>query len=629
MTTFVWTSCEGDKIITIFRYAAAALAVLPTPVFAQAADDDIVVTASGFEQPRSETGQAIEIVGRARLEQLQSATIAQVLQTVPGVSVATRGGLGGQTSAFIRGGSSAQTLVLIDGVRINDLTSPNGAFDFGALMTGNIGRVEILRGPNSVIWGSQAIGGVVNVQSIAPVDGFEGRLGAEYGGYDTKRLNANIAGTKGVFEGSVGGAFVKSDGISALAGGTERDGYANATGNARLKVNISDSFTLDFRSYYNRAKVEYDSEFGVGANGLPVSRNRQFVGYVGAQFDMLDGRFHNRIAYTRTDLRRIGTDPIVFSFNNFNVRGAIDRMEYHTAFDLNDALTLVAGLEYERTFASTSFEGAAPDIARNDVVSGFGQIIVRPVNGLTLTAGVRHDAYSDYGGQTTLGGNAAFTPNEGRTMFRATYAEGFRAPTLTEGQPPYGNLQLKPETARNFDLGVEQQFLEGKAQLFATYFNRRSNNLIAFSPVSFQSENIDKVTAKGLEIGLDLNPSSQLDIRASYTLVDAINRTVGDTFGNRQALRPQNSFSLTADWQTAFGLSLGSSLLVIGDSFDDAANNVRLNGYAIWGLRASMPLSDALEVYARVENMLDAQYTVVSGYNSFGRHATIGVRAKF
>ena len=629
MTTFVWTSCEGDKIITIFRYAAAALAVLPTPVFAQVADDDIVVTASGFEQPRSETGQAIEIVGRNRLDQLQSATIAQVLQTVPGVSVATRGGLGGQTSAFIRGGSSAQTLVLIDGVRINDLTSPNGAFDFGALMTGNIGRVEILRGPNSVIWGSQAIGGVVNVQSIAPVDGFEGRLGAEYGGYDTKRLNANIAGTSGMFEGSVGGAFVKSAGISALAGGTERDGYANATGNARLKVNISDSFTLDFRSYYNRAKVEYDSEFGVGANGLPVSRNRQFVGYVGAQFDMLDGRFHNRIAYTRTDLKRIGTDPIVFSFNNFNVRGAIDRMEYHTAFDLNDALTLVAGVEYERSFASTSFEGAAPDVARNDVVSGFGQIIVRPVTGLTLTAGVRHDTYSDYGGQTTLGGNLAFTPNEGRTMFRATYAEGFRAPTLTEGQPPYGNLQLKPETARNFDLGIEQKFLEGKAQLFATYFNRRSNDLIAFSPVSFQSENIDKVTAKGLEIGLDLNPSSQLDIRASYTLVDAINRTVGDTFGNRQALRPQNSFSLTADWQTAFGLSLGSSLLVIGDSFDDAANNVRLNGYALVGLQASMPLTDALEVYARVENMLDAQYTVVSGYNSFGRHATIGVRAKF
>ena len=191
--------------MTILKYTAAAIALLPTTAFAQADDEEIVVTASGFEQPRSETGQAIEIVDRDRLDQLQSATIADALRTVPGISIAPRGGLGSQTSAFIRGGSSAQTLVLIDGVRINDLTSPNGAFDFGALMTGNIDRVEVLRGPNSVIWGSQAIGGVVNVQSIVPTEGFAARLGAEYGSFDTKRLQANIAGTSGVWEGSVGG----------------------------------------------------------------------------------------------------------------------------------------------------------------------------------------------------------------------------------------------------------------------------------------------------------------------------------------------------------------------------------------------------------------------------------------
>lgn len=615
--------------MTLLKYSAAAFAMLPVTAFAQTAEEDIIVTASGFEQPRSETGQAIDIVDRDRLDQLQSPTIADALQTVPGISIATRGGLGSQTSAFIRGGSSAQTLVLIDGVRINDLTSPNGAFDFGALMTGNVGRVEVLRGPNSIIWGSQAIGGVVNVQSIVPVSGFEGRIGAEYGSYDTKRLNANIAGNSGVLEGSVGGSFVNSDGISALAGGSERDGYDNLTGNARLKVNVSENFNIDFRSYYNRATVEYDSAFGVGANGLPISRNRQFVGYVGANFDLLDGRMQNRIAYTRTDIKRVGTDPVVFSFNNFNVRGAIDRAEYHAAFDLNDAMTLVAGAEYERTFASTSFEGAAPDVARNDVGSGFGQIIVRPVTGLTLTAGIRHDAYSDYGGQTTFGGNAAFTPNEGRTVFRATYGEGFRAPTLTEGQPPFGNPDLKPETARNFDLGVEHQFLDNKAQVFATYFNRRSNDLITFSAISFQSENIDKVTATGFEAGLNLTPTDRLDIRAIYTLVDAINRTAGANFGNRQALRPQHSASLTADWQTPFGLSLGSSLLLIGDSFDNASNSIRLDGYALVGLRASMPLTDNLEVYGRIDNLLAADYAVVAGYNSFGRNATVGVRAKF
>ncbi len=615
--------------MTLLKYTAAALALLPASAMADEWDDVIVVTASGFEQPRSETGQAIDIVDRERLDQLQSATIGDALQSVPGVTVAARGGLGGQTSAFLRGGNSSQTLVLIDGVRINDLTSPNGAFDFGTLMTGNIGQVEVLRGPNSVIWGSQAIGGVVNIQSLAPADGFEGRFGAEYGAADTKRMNANIAGTSGLFEGSFGGSYVDAQGISALAGGTERDGFENFAGNGRLKVNISDAFNLDFRGYYNHATVEYDSAFGIGANALPVTRNRQFIGYVGANVVALDGRMENRIAYTRTDIRRLGTDPVLFSFNNFIVRGSIDRAEYHTAFDVNDALTLTAGLEYERTFASTSFEGAAADIARNHVASGFSQIILRPVAGLTVTGGVRHDEYNDYGGQTTLGGNIAFTPNDGRTMLRATYGEGFRAPTLSEGQPPYGNPDLRPETARNFDLGFEQQILDGKARFFATYFNRRSTDLIAFSFATFQSENIDRVKSTGVEAGFNLNPTDRLDIRASYTLVDAVNRSAGANFGNRLALRPQHSGSLTVDWQTPIGLSVGSSVLLIGDSFDDASNSVALDGYALVGLRASLPINDRLELYGRVDNIFDVQYTVVAGYNSFGRNAAVGVRAKF
>jgi vitamin B12 transporter len=615
--------------MTFLRYTAAALALLPTSAMADEWDDVIVVTASGFEQPRSETGQAIDIVDRERLDQLQSATIGDALQSVPGVTVAARGGLGGQTSAFLRGGNSSQTLVLIDGVRINDLTSPNGAFDFGSLMTDNIGQVEVLRGPNSIIWGSQAIGGVVNIQSLAPVDGFEGRFGAEYGAADTKRVNANIAGTGGLFEGSLGGSYVDAQGISALAGGTERDGFENFAGNGRLKLNISDAFNLDFRGNYNRATVEYDSAFGIGANALPVTRNRQFVGYIGANVVAFDGRMQNRIAYTRTDIRRLGTDPVLFSFNNFIVRGNIDRAEYHTAFDVNDALTLTAGLEYERSFASTSFEGAAADVARNHVTSGFSQIIVHPLAGLTVTGGVRHDQYRDYGGQTTLGGNIAFTPNDGRTMLRATYGEGFRAPTLSEGQPPYGNPDLRPETARNFDLGFEQQILDGKALFFATYFNRRSTDLIAFSFATFQSENIDRVNSKGVEAGFNLNPTDRLDIQASYTLVDAVNRSAGANFGNRLALRPQHSGSLTVDWQTPFGLSVGSSMLLMGDSFDDASNGAALDGYALVGLRASLPINDRLELYGRVDNIFDVQYSVVAGYNSFGRNAAVGVRAKF
>ena len=484
----------------LLKYSAAALALSPVCVFAQDANEDIVVTASGFEQPRSETGQAISVLDNARLEELQATSIIDALRTLPGVAIATRGPVGSQSSVFLRGGNSSQTLVLIDGVRINDPSSPNAAFDFGALLTGNVGRVEVLRGPNSIIWGSQAIGGVVNVQSLSPTQALAVNAGAEYGFADTITANANLSGTSGLFEGSIGGAFYRTDGISALAGGAEKDGFENWAANGRLKVNVAENFALDFRGYYNRGTIEFDSPFGVGADGLPVARNRQFIGYVGANFDLADGRFQNRVSYARTDITRVGTDPVVFSFNNFDVKGTIDRFEYHSAFDVTDAVTLVFGADHERTFASTSFEGAPADIARNQVTSGFGQLIMRPVTGLTITGGVRYDDYSDYGGQTTLGGNIAYTPNGGDTVLRATYGEGFRAPTLSEGQPPFGNPNLKPETARNFDLGLEHRFLDNNALVYATYFNRKSSDLIAFSFTTFQSENIDEVDTDGIEV---------------------------------------------------------------------------------------------------------------------------------
>jgi vitamin B12 transporter len=615
--------------MTFLKITAAAIALLPAGALAQEADEEIVVTASGFEQPRSETGQAISVIDEARLEQLQATSITDALRTLPGVTAVTRGPVGSQSAVFLRGGNGSQTLVLVDGVRINDPSSPNAAFDFGALLTGNIGRVEVLRGPNSVIWGSQAIGGVINVQSLAPTEALVARVGAEYGYANSVSANANLSGTSGMFEGSVGGAFYRTDGISALSGGTEKDGFENYVANGRLKVNLADNFALDFRGYYIDGTIEYDSPFGAGANALPVSKNRQFVGYIGANFDLADGRFQNRLSYSRTDITRNGSDPVVFSFNNFDIEGTIDRFEYHGAFDVADAATIVFGAEHERTYDSTSFEGAAADVARHKVTSGFGQLILRPFTGMTLTGGVRHDDYTDYGGQTTFGGNAAYSPNAGATVLRATYAEGFRAPTLVEGQPPFGNPDLRPETARNFDFGVEHRFLNGKAQVFATYFNRRSNDQITFSFDTFQSENIGRVKTTGAELGFAVQPTSTLNIQASYTLTDAINRSAGANFGNRLELRPQHSSSLTFDWQTPWKVKLGTTLLLAGDSFDNAANTVRLDGYALANVRAAFPVTEAVELYGRVDNVFDTDYIIVNRYNTYGRNAHVGVRARF
>jgi vitamin B12 transporter len=629
VTAFGATSHE-ENIVTKFLISTALLVWCVQPAWAdESPTGDIVVTATGFAQPRSEAGQAISVINRDRLDTLQVATIADAIQTLPSVRVATRGGTGGQSSAFIRGGNSSQTLVLIDGVRLNDPSSPNGLFDFGGLLTGNIGRVEVMRGPNSIIWGSQAIGGVVNIQSIIPTQAFTAAASAEYGRYDTGQVRANVAGTSGKFEGSVGGAYFTSGGISSLSSGTERDGYRNTAANGRLKVNLTDEFALDFRGYYNRGRVEYDSPFGAGGDALPVTRNRQFIGYVGANAQLFDGRLQSRLSYARTDIKRIGTDPVAFSFNNFDVAGTIDRFESHNSLEVAKAATLIFGVEHERTFATTSFEGQPADIARNRVTSGFTQAVLRPVSGLTLTGGVRYDDYSTYGGQTTLGGNIAYTPNQGRTVLRATYGEGFRAPTLTEGQPPYGNRALKPETARNFDFGIEHGFLGGKAQVGLTYFNRKSSNQISFSSVTFQSENIERAQSEGIEFELALRPSDTIDVQADYSFVNARIRTPGAQFGNPLALRPRDSANVSIDWKSPWKASIGGSLSLIGDSFDDQANNVRLDGYVLAALRASIPIGETFELFGRVENLFDQRYAIVSGYGTYGRNAHIGARAKF
>ena len=615
--------------ISILLYTTAAFVVgLPGTAIAQeeGVSDDIVVTASGIAQPREASGQAIAVIDRDRLDTLQSATITDALRTLPSVAVAQRGPVGSQTSVFLRGGNSAQTLVLVDGVRINDPSSPNGAFDFGALQTGNFGRIEVLRGANSVIWGSQAIGGVISLTSLAPTSALSVKALAEGGQARSLRTSANLSGTSGALRGSVGGGYYRTRGISALTGGTERDGYDAYSANGRLEIALGENAAIDLRGFYNRGRIEYDSPFGLGADALPESRNRQFVGYVGARAALFGGALVNRIAFTRTDIDRLGTDPVAFSFNNFDISGSIDRFTYQGELNAAEAITLVFGAEHEETRTSTSFEGAAPDLADNRVTGGYAQLIIRPLAGLTLTGGVRHDDYSDYGGQTTFAANAAYSPNGGATILRASYAEGFRAPTLSEGQPPFGNPALRPETAENIDIGVEQKLLGDRAAIGVTWFRRTSDDLIAFSFATFQSENIDRARASGVEVELALRPTDRVDIRANWSRVDAINRSPGPLRDNRLALRPQDSVTLTADWATPWRVRLGATVNLVGDSFDDAANNVRLDGYVLAAFRAALPLTDGIEAFARVENLFDERYTTVAGYSTYGRGAFAGVR---
>ena len=615
---------------------------------AMAADDAVVVTATRTEQQLSEVGQTISVIDAEAIRRRQTDTVVDLLRNLPGVTFTRNGGIGTTTSIYIRGAESDQTVALIDGVKLNDPSSPGGGFNFGNLLVGNIGRIEVLRGSQSVLWGSQAIGGVVNITTAEPSDTLVANGRAEYGWHDTRELVGNLSQKFGRVSASVGAGSFHTEGLSAFSedrGGTERDGYRNFGANAKVNVELTDEVSVDFRGWYSNGKVDLDGFpaplFTLGDTN-EYSRTREAVGYSALNVALLDGRFHNRIAVAYTDTKRNNFDPDGSVFETFDATGRNTRFEYQGIFDVNDAVRATFGAESENSRFTSVSSGGLPTRGEARINSGYAELLAKPLTGLTTTVGVRHDQHDEFGGKTTAGASAAWTPNEGLTVLRASFSEGFKAPTLFQLQSEFGNQQLQPETARGWDAGVTQRLLGGKIELGATVFQRKSHDLInfvsCFAPFtgvcvdrpSGTYDNVSRAEAEGVELTATLNPVEALIVQANYTHVEAEDRSSGRaTFGKNLVRRPGETASALVDYRWAFGLETGATLTHVGESFDNASNKQRVPGYDVVDLRVSYPVMDMLELQARIENVLDEDYETIFRYGTPGRAAYFGVRLTY
>ncbi|MBO9714652.1 TonB-dependent receptor [Sphingomonas sp.] len=612
---------------------ATAAAIVPAAAHAQ--DDeiviadlridpnDIVVVASGVEQRVEDTGRAVTVIDRAEIDQRQTVVLSDLLATTPGVGVTRNGGPGAVTAVRIRGAEDAQTLVLIDGVRANDPSSPAGAFDFGNLLTGSIQRVEVLRGANSVVWGSQAIGGVVNVVTQAPADGLSARANAEYGYADQIVANGAIAAGSDHVQGALTAGYFRTDGVSQAAVGTEPDGYRQYNASGRLKAELRPGIGAEVRAYYANSRTDLDGfppPNYAFSDTAEYSTAKEFYGYAGV-FAKL-GPVDNHAGFSLADIDRDNFDPTAQSAPLYLYRGRSERFEYRGDAALMDQLRFAFGAERE---TSRFFDGDKTYRART--TSFYGQAIVTPIDAVTLTAGVRNDDHSRFGNHASWGASAAVRASD-TTLLRASYNEGFKAPTLYQLFAPfYGYKDLRPETAKAWDAGIEQRFLGGKVRVAATWFHRDTRNQIDFDLVSFTYRNIARARAQGVELELAVKPIEALTVTANYTYTDTENRSAGFV-GNDLARRPRDTASVSADYRLPFGLSLGGAVTMVGDSFNDAGNLTRIDGYAIGSIRAEMPIGERFSVYGRIENVTDEKYEVVSGYGTYGRAAYAGVRLK-
>ena len=616
----------------MFKFLLLSTAAVAVPVSAQsldqpsASDEEVVVTATRSEQNVRETGQAVTIISRDEIERRQTVVVSDLLATTPGVTVTRNGSVGGLTAVRIRGAEDAQTLVVIDGVRVNDPSSPAGAFDFANLLSASVARIEVLRGPNSVPWGSQAIGGVVNVITTQPTEEVSFRGGAEYGYADQVFANAGVSGKRGPVSAALTGGYLRTDGISSAARGSERDGYRQYGASGRLGVEVADGIGLDMRGYYADSRTQIDG-FDDAPPFLPVddrehSTAQELYGYAGLRADFADGRFRNRVAFTIADINRDNFDAGVDA-PLFIGRGRSERYEYQGDFRLVDQLRIVGGVEHED---SRFTDGDVR--AKVGITSVYGQLIAKPLRALTVTGGVRYDDHERFGSETTFGGDAALALDGGTTL-RLSYGEGFKAPTLFQLYGGFiGNEALRPERARNYGAGVEQSFLDGRASVGATYFRRRTRNQIDFDLGTFTYGNIARTRAEGVELELALRPVDALTVSANYSFIDNENRSPGANLGNDLARRPRQTVSVNADYRLPLGLSVGGTVSHVGDSFDNAANTVRLDGYVLASVRAELPVGERVALYGRVENLFDADYQTVRGYATYGRAAYGGVRVK-
>ena len=589
----------------------------------------ITVTANGLGTDIRNTGQAVSVIERAEIDSVQTADSLKVLQRTPGLSLSRSGGVGSLTGVNIRGANTEQVLVLVDGVRVSDPASPAGGFDFGNLLTGTIDKFDILRGSNSTIWGSDAVGGVIDI-STRTATGMQGSV--EYGARDTFYANTGFGvDDAGVYYGLTG-SWYSTDGFSAAAAGTEPDGFEQFALGMVTFVDLTDRIEAFAHANFSEGDLDIDGfsfspPFGL-VDSADTQKTTRYWGDLGLAYYGNDLTLRGSYSLADTERRNRNGDGL----ETFASEGRTERLLLRGEYRLLGGLVAAFGGEREWTNFATSFDA----YAETGTTGGYVQLGL-VMGQLAAHAGARIDDPDDFDTKTSFGGDVSYGFG-GDWRLRASVGEGYKAPTLYQLFSEYGNADLAPESSTSYDIGLERGTRGRGLHMALTGFRRDSEDLIGFAscfgvdplPERCESQpfgyyvNTGRARAQGVEAEASYALADGFRLGGVYSFVDTEDRATG----NDLARRPRHFGTLFADYTAPFGLTLGADWRVSARSFDNAANTVRLDGYNVLDLRAAQAIGEHLEVFGRVENVLDEDYQTVAGYGTAGRGVFAGVRAR-
>lgn len=640
------------KTLHFGRISVAALITLfisglPAHADEGTAPDEILITGLRTPIPVGDMATAVTIIDREALDLRQSFQLADVLRDVPGLTVARSGSVGSQAQIRMRGAEANHILVLIDGVEANDPASGD-EFLFEHLSAMEVERIEIIRGPQSALWGSDAVAGVINIVTRKAVDGFSGGASAEGGSNNTWRQSLRAAYGADNWRFTLGASRSETDGTNVSRLGDEDDGYSLMTVQARLQFEPSDTLSLDFTARRVEASNEFDPiDFLV--TGLPVDGDRVneaerwvFGGVATVEagglshkagVNWLDSEnlsFADGVSQGTTGAERFKVfyQATMESVQGHRVTGAVDYRD--TEFTQTGAASFFGDPNQVQSMTNTAY-----------VLDYVGDV----TGSVTVTASARYDDNSDFDNITTWRLGASWDLSD-EMRLRGSYGRGYKAPTFIErfgffSDTFIGNPNLMPEISDSYEFGIDHVALEGRVLVGLTYFNARLEDEIdgfAWDPVNFAFTAVNKQgesKRQGVEATLDIQLTDQLAFSSNYTWTDA---EEPDGMGGfrRELRRPEHSGAVALTWQGATGAAVSVNGSWVGDAEDIffppwpmPSEIVTLGDYALVNIAGHIPLNDTVEIFGRVEKALNSNYEDVLGFATPDIGFFGGIRVRF
>lgn len=597
---------------------------------------EIVVSASRVPLEAEAVGSSVTVITAEEIARKQVRVVSDLLREVPGIAVHRSGTAGTLTAVRMRGSAHRHTLVLIDGVKVSDPSSIGAIYDFADLLAADIERIEILRGPQSGLYGSDAIGGVIHITTKKGHGPVTANASVEGGSFGTGGFSAGIRGGSNGHHFSLGAAGLGTSGIS-IAGGDEKDGYRNQTYSAKLGVRPAEDLDLELAGRYVKARVETDN---VPTDNDDRTDSDQVMGRGRLRYSLLDGDWKHAFGAALHRTRR----SVVSQWGTNEYDGRKTRFDYETNLlfeteamaDASHAVTFVA--EQEKN--SQKSGGLASEVT-NYGYSGEYQLGL--LDRLFLSGSLRYDDNKRFKDTTTFRVTAAYVVDRSGTRFHGSYGTGVKNPTLSHLFQQFGrigpNPDVEPEESQGWDIGVEQSLMEDRLSLDLTYFSNRPTNLIywndAGTPYDWQNpetgdddfyDNLEGTSRiRGLELTLRATPAEGWNISAQYTCTDA-----KDPDGQPLPRRAEHVASVNLGYSLPggkAGVDLGIDYN--GKQLNLATDPVMIDDFVLVNVAADYKLGEQVELFGRIDNLFDKDYEEVPGYRTTGIGFHAGVRGTF